>query len=214
MENLRMTEGKLQADCYLWFHDTYTWLRGLLYHVPNGGKRDKREAAIMKAKGVVAGIPDLVFHYKARTYFFELKDPNGKGKVSDAQTRIHAALEAQAFEVWVIDSLNDFKATIAEIMSRKDDYKLEVLIDKDEYYYSFKIYDYLYSLDGGRVVKIAEIVSAENYPKFYKAVLSFIEGSYGHAEGFEVLFTPDYLALYKKEFNSFNDIVYNGKATI
>ena len=32
---------------------------GLLYHIPNGGKRDKLEAARLKLEGVKAGVPDL-----------------------------------------------------------------------------------------------------------------------------------------------------------
>ncbi len=31
----------------------------LLHHVPNGGRRDKLEAARLKAQGVKAGVPDL-----------------------------------------------------------------------------------------------------------------------------------------------------------
>ena len=39
------------------------WLRtvGVLFcHVPNGGKRSRREAVRLKASGVVAGVPDLL----------------------------------------------------------------------------------------------------------------------------------------------------------
>lgn len=31
----------------------------LLHHIPNGGSRDRREAAHLKAQGVKAGVPDL-----------------------------------------------------------------------------------------------------------------------------------------------------------
>ncbi len=31
----------------------------LLFHIPNGGRRNKREAAYLKAAGVKAGVPDL-----------------------------------------------------------------------------------------------------------------------------------------------------------
>lgn len=32
---------------------------GMLHHIPNGGKRTKAEAAMLKGEGVAAGVPDL-----------------------------------------------------------------------------------------------------------------------------------------------------------
>ena len=53
----------------------------LLYHVPNGGKRDAATARALKRQGVKAGIPDLVLPV-ARVGFYglyiELKAPGGK----------------------------------------------------------------------------------------------------------------------------------------
>lgn len=65
----------------------------LLYHVPNGGRRGKAEAAIMKAEGVRAGMPD--YHLPvARGEFvglwIELKAPGGR--VSPAQRERMEAL--------------------------------------------------------------------------------------------------------------------------
>ena len=31
-----------------------------MYHVPNGGKRDKATAAVLKRQGVKAGVPDIM----------------------------------------------------------------------------------------------------------------------------------------------------------
>lgn len=48
----------------------------LLYHVPNGGKRSKLEAAKFKRMGVKAGVPDLVIPVARGGYagaFIELK---------------------------------------------------------------------------------------------------------------------------------------------
>ena len=50
-------ESELQRACVRWFRMQYP--QHLLFHIPNGGKRNAREAAIFKAEGVVAGIPDL-----------------------------------------------------------------------------------------------------------------------------------------------------------
>lgn len=45
------------------------------FAVPNGGKRSKIEAAIMKGLGVKAGVPDLCIIWDCRVFFIELKAP-------------------------------------------------------------------------------------------------------------------------------------------
>lgn len=58
----------------------------LLYHVPNGGKRDARTAAILKRCGVKAGVPDLVLPVARCGYhglYIELKA--GKNRTSEKQ---------------------------------------------------------------------------------------------------------------------------------
>lgn len=53
----------------------------LLYHVPNGGKRDAATARALKRQGVKAGVPDLVLPVIRAGYaglYIELKAPGGK----------------------------------------------------------------------------------------------------------------------------------------
>lgn len=50
-------ESGLQKACIKWFRAQYP--DKVLYSVPNGGKRDEVTAAILKAEGVMAGVPDL-----------------------------------------------------------------------------------------------------------------------------------------------------------
>lgn len=48
----------------------------LLYHVPNGGKRDKATAAVLKRQGVKAGVPDIMLPAARAGYhglYIELK---------------------------------------------------------------------------------------------------------------------------------------------
>lgn len=60
-------------------------------HVPNGGKRDKVQAARLKADGVKAGWPDLTIAGPGRwCAFIEVKD--GTGVCSDKQREILASL--------------------------------------------------------------------------------------------------------------------------
>jgi hypothetical protein len=49
-----------------------------MFAVPNGGYRRPVEAAIMKATGTVAGVPDTIWIKAGRTYALELKAEGGK----------------------------------------------------------------------------------------------------------------------------------------
>jgi len=50
----------------------------LVFHVPNGGKRSKTEAAILKGLGVRAGVPDLILLWPGHVAGLEMKAPKGK----------------------------------------------------------------------------------------------------------------------------------------
>lgn len=55
------------------------------FHVPNGGLRNKREAARFRAMGVLPGVPDLVFIMPGpRVLFLELKRRRGKPSAEQA----------------------------------------------------------------------------------------------------------------------------------
>ena len=65
----------------------------LLYHCPNGGKRNKVEAIKFKQMGVKAGIPDLCLPVPAVKYtglYIELKGE--KGVISEKQKQMLRAL--------------------------------------------------------------------------------------------------------------------------
>lgn len=109
------TESHLQHFCYTWFRNVYPDLFGLLFAVPNGGRRSVREASIMKATGTVAGIPDMMFCYKGKTTFFEFK--TGKGKLSPDQELIIDRLRKQKFHVHVIRNAADFRKVINQLLT-------------------------------------------------------------------------------------------------
>lgn len=52
----------------------------IYYHVPNGGLRNKREAAKLKAYGLRAGVPDFAFVLPplGQSAYLELKAPKGR----------------------------------------------------------------------------------------------------------------------------------------
>lgn len=110
-----MTEDQLQAKCYQWAVNTYPALRfGCIFHVPNGGTRDKIEAQKFKATGVVAGIPDLIVLHDFKAYGIELKTEIGK--VSDKQEIVHQAWKKQGFEVYVIRTFDEFVELLNKIV--------------------------------------------------------------------------------------------------
>lgn len=66
----------------------------LMFHIPNGGSRNKIEAHNLKMQGVRPGVPDICIPVANATYhalFIELKRRRG-GKVSDEQRGWIAAL--------------------------------------------------------------------------------------------------------------------------
>ena len=213
MENKKIpTEAKIQSDCFIWFNNTYPHLRGLMYHVPNGEKRDPVTANKLKAMGVVAGIPDIVFHYRARTYFFEFKKSE-KDTTSEAQKKIHKALDQQRFMVWIVYQQEQFKYLVESIIEDTSD-RQSAGLKKEDYYYKHKIFDYLYSMKIGDVVNINDICDENNVSNFINHITSFMVDGFDRLDNFEILFTPDYSAFYKKDLHADTEIIYNGKNII
>ena len=94
-------EGEEQAMLFSWaqmFAYRYPELK-LMFHIPNGGKRSKVEAARFKKEGVKSGVPDIflpVARGKYHGLFIELKRLE-KGRVSSAQSDWIPALREQRY---------------------------------------------------------------------------------------------------------------------
>lgn len=74
----------------------------LLFHIPNGGKRNKAEAIHFKKQGVKAGIPDLFLPVARGIYhglFIELK--YGSNKPTENQNQWAKALTKQGYKCLV-----------------------------------------------------------------------------------------------------------------
>lgn len=89
ISNLIIREAEMQASLFaeidLLANQDPRWR--FIFHVPNGGERDPRTAAILKSHGVRAGVPDILWLLPACGYYglaMELKV--GKNKVSPAQS--------------------------------------------------------------------------------------------------------------------------------
>lgn len=111
------SESKFQQDCFVWFWNTFPELRRTLFHVPNGGYRGRVAGNKMKSIGVVAGIPDFIFVFAGRVYFFELKTDDGV--IAGKQKEIHFIFAKQGFDVPIVRSLIDFQNRINAIVNRK-----------------------------------------------------------------------------------------------
>lgn len=106
-------EENLQVGCVNWFDYQYPQLRPLLHHSPNGGFRNKCEAARFKAMGVRSGFPDLILLVSNSNYNYlaiELKDKRGMQTVN--QKLFQEAIEKSGGKYVVIRDFDTFRKTI------------------------------------------------------------------------------------------------------
>lgn len=113
---ITMSEHDLQCAVIQWARMNrvkHPALR-LLFAIPNGGWRDIRTAARLKAEGVMPGVPDLCLPVARDPYiglWIELK--NGKDKKpTKAQLAVHEMLRDEGHEVVVA---HDFAEAIRAI---------------------------------------------------------------------------------------------------
>lgn len=75
----------------------------IMHHIPNGGSRNKIEAARLKAQGVKSGVPDISLPVARKGFhglYIELKRQKG-GVVSESQSKWLGALMEQGYMVAV-----------------------------------------------------------------------------------------------------------------
>ncbi len=114
----RHIESHLQRNCLKWFRLQYPNLRLLLFAVPNGGARNKREAGIMKAEGVTAGVADVILlkpsgGYASLCIEFKTED----GRQQPTQKEWQAAAEGAGNKYVVIRSFDAFKEEVENYLS-------------------------------------------------------------------------------------------------
>ncbi len=93
----------------------------LLYHVPNGGSRNKTEAARLRAQGVKAGVPDLclpVARGGKHGLYIELKRQRG-GRTSEEQEGWIKALRKQGFAAEVCKGWQEAAEMIVEYLRQE-----------------------------------------------------------------------------------------------
>lgn len=91
---------------------------GMLYAIPNGGKRAIKTAIALKAQGVKAGVPDMCLPVARGAYhglYIELKRQRG-GTVSDNQKEWITALTEQGYKAEVCRGAEEAIGTIKEYL--------------------------------------------------------------------------------------------------
>lgn len=105
------TESKIQQDIFIFFNNSHCLKsnnpRCSIFAIPNGGKRDAREAKALKNTGVKAGVADLQILLPNRSVFIEVK--TDKGYQSDSQKEFEQVCKGLGIEYYVVRSLDEFK---------------------------------------------------------------------------------------------------------
>ena len=92
----------------------------MLYHIPNGGLRNKREAAELKRLGVKAGVPDLCLPVARGPYhglYIEMKRKGGQE--SKAQTEWLKRLKEQGYEAITAFNFEQAADAIKKYLDKK-----------------------------------------------------------------------------------------------
>lgn len=109
-----MREAREQQAVVEWC----AWKRIPIFHIPNGGSRDKREAANLKRQGVKPGVPDLFVPVARGGWhglFVEMK--TAKGRVSPKQREWLELLSAQGYLAKVCRGADEAIRVIGAYMS-------------------------------------------------------------------------------------------------
>lgn len=97
------TESQEQKALFEWWRRTPYARFFVMYHIPNGGRRDAITGARMKAEGVAAGVPDIFLAVPWRGFgglYIELKRQKG-GTLSEAQESMIARLREAGYRAEV-----------------------------------------------------------------------------------------------------------------
>jgi hypothetical protein len=119
---MALSENDLQRAIITWAktqvgkHPELLWL----HHVPNGGKRDSREAMLLKSSGVTPGILDLHLPVPSGDYnglMIELKEPGGKCKAaSKEQSEYIEFLTSHGYATLLSNSFEEVKGFILDYL--------------------------------------------------------------------------------------------------
>lgn len=91
-----------------------------IFHIPNGGSRNKREAKNLKRQGVKPGVPDLCIPVAKGSYhglYIEMKSDSGKP--TEKQLEWIELLNANGYRAVICFGFDEAKETIDRYMGGK-----------------------------------------------------------------------------------------------
>lgn len=115
---MKHRESDLQKSLVRWFSYQFPEYSDLLFHIPNGGKRNAREAARFKAEGVKAGVPDLFLSVPSgpfHGFYLEVKAPGGKP--TEKQKAFISKARLLGYRAEIVTSLEQFIELIKEYLT-------------------------------------------------------------------------------------------------
>lgn len=110
-------ESRLQKACVKWFRTQYP--KYILAAIPNGGSRGEIEGAILKAEGVLAGVPDLflaVPNHAERCGGLWIEMKTEDGVLSANQKAIMPRLKDAGYKVVICRSFDAFESAINDYL--------------------------------------------------------------------------------------------------
>lgn len=103
-------ESQIQRECVKWFRLVYKEPDYMIFAVPNGGRRWKIEAAILKGEGVRAGVSDLIVMGMYKIFFIEMKAENTRHE--QTQKDFRKIVENLGFNYHLCRSFDEFRLVI------------------------------------------------------------------------------------------------------
>lgn len=98
---MMLLEDQIHIPCADWLRVFKNKTKRIVYfHVPNGGKRDKRVAAKLKRMGVIAGIPDFIIFTAVSILLVEMKAQ--ETPVSESQKAVKSDFDLLGYQVHTI----------------------------------------------------------------------------------------------------------------
>lgn len=111
---MRHLESHLQQICLKWARLQYPLCRVLLFSVPNGAHLSQVQARILKAEGMTAGVPDMIFMQHSADYKYAclcIEFKTEKGRQSEHQKAFEEALPKD-YRYDIVRSFEQFKELI------------------------------------------------------------------------------------------------------
>lgn len=112
---MKHEESQLQRACKMWYDMQYPQRKKLCFAVPNGGRRDAREARSMRLEGVEAGVADMILiDNGGKAVFIEFKTP--KGKQSQHQVAFETAVTNNGNDYYIVRTFEDFVNVVKSVL--------------------------------------------------------------------------------------------------